>query len=326
MLKNVALALVLLTAPLARAQTTIKLATLAPEGSSWMRLFHEWAEKVQQRTAGRVRVKFYAGGVQGDEKDVLRKIRLGQLSGAAVTAIGLAAIDPEVRALEIARTYEELDGLRAALSDTLKKRLEEKGFVLGGWGDVGPVHIFSNRPIKSLDDLRQCKMWLWAEDPIQRQLFETMQLRGVPMGVPDVLPALSTGSIDAFFGSPLSALALQWSTHAKYVTSMVLSQATGATVLSKAVWDQLSPQDQKVMQEEAAVMQKALLEQVRADNKKAMDSLKARGLEVVETPPALQKEFDRQGEAVARAAGKNFSPEFQAQVQKLVDDYRAKQK
>ncbi|HZS36690.1 MAG TPA: TRAP transporter substrate-binding protein DctP, partial [Polyangia bacterium] len=165
MLKPAAAVLLMMCAPLAHADTTLKIATLAPEGSSWMRLFHDWANKVQERTSNRVRVKFYAGGVQGDEKDVLRKMRLGQLSGAAVTAIGLASIDPEVRALEIARTYDELDGLRAALGETLRKRLEEKGYILGGWGDVGPVHLFSNRPIKTMEDIRACKLWMWAEDP-----------------------------------------------------------------------------------------------------------------------------------------------------------------
>jgi TRAP-type C4-dicarboxylate transport system substrate-binding protein len=324
-MKNFLLAALLIAAPAtARAETLLKLATLAPEGSSWMRLFHEWARAVEGRTDGRIKVKFYAGGVQGDERDVLRKMRLGQIQGAAITAIGLAAIDPEVRALEIARTYEELDGLRAALGETLRKRLEEKGYILGSWGDVGPVHIFSNRPIRTMEDLRQTKLWMWADDPITKSLFETLGLHGVPLGVPDVLPSLSTGAIDAFFGSPLSTLALQWGTHAKYVTSMVMGQATGATVLSKKVWDAIAPEDQKIMREEAEKLQGRVLEQVRADNKKALETMRKLGLEVVPTPAALQKELARNGEAVARAAGKNFSPEFQAQVQKLVDDYRAK--
>ena len=207
------LTVVSLTAP-AAAETMLKVATLAPEGSSWMKLFHEWQKAVESRTSGRVKVKFYAGGVQGDERDCLRKIRLGQISGAAITGIGLASVAPEVRVLDIARTYQELDELRAALNDTLRKKFEEHGFVLLSWGDVGPVQLFSNRPIKTIDDLKQLKLWLWSDDPISGKLFNAIGLRGVPMGVPDVLPGLSTGQIDAFFASPLSALALQWSTHA----------------------------------------------------------------------------------------------------------------
>src|SRR6476620_11122635 len=148
-----ALLLIALCTP-AFAQTTLKIATLAPEGSSWMKLFHSWQQKVEARTEGRVKIKFYSGGMMGDERDVLRKIRLGQISGAAITGIGLSSIAPEIRALEISRTYEELDGLRAALGPDIKKAFEAKGYILGSWGDVGPVHLFTNKPIKTLDDLR----------------------------------------------------------------------------------------------------------------------------------------------------------------------------
>jgi TRAP-type C4-dicarboxylate transport system substrate-binding protein len=323
-MKNALALTLLLFATPALAQTTIKIASLAPEGSSWMNLFHEWQKAVEAGTAGRVKIKFYAGGVQGDEKDCLRKMRLGQISGAAITGIGLASVAPEVRVLDIARTYEELDALRAALNETLRKKFEEHGVVLLGWGDVGPVQLFSNRPIKTLDDIRATKLWLWSEDPMSKKLFDAVGLRGVPMGVPDVLPGLSTGAIDAYFASPLSALALQWSTHAKYVTSMVMSQASGASILSKKVFDQLSPADQKVVMDEALKLEKKVLAQIRGDNTKALDAMKKNGVEVVSTPPELVKLLRTKGEAVAEEAGKSYSAEFQAQVHKLVDDYRAK--
>jgi TRAP-type C4-dicarboxylate transport system substrate-binding protein len=109
-------ALVVAAAGRADAQTILKIATLAPEGSSWMKINHSWATAVEKRTEGRVKVKFYAGGVQGDERDVLRKMKLGQLSGASVTGIGLSAIHPEARVVELARTYDELDALRTTSS------------------------------------------------------------------------------------------------------------------------------------------------------------------------------------------------------------------
>jgi TRAP-type C4-dicarboxylate transport system substrate-binding protein len=321
-----ALSLALTLAAPARADTTFKIATLAPEGSSWMRLFHEWARNIETRTEGRVKVKFYAGGVAGDERDVLRKIRLGQLSGAAITGIGLSVVSPEVRALEIARTYDELDHLRAALDETLKQKFIEKGYVLIAWGDVGPVHVFSGKPIRSLADLHATKMWQWSDDPLSNKLFEALEMRGVPLGVPDVLPALSTGAIDAFFGSPLSTLALQWSTHAKYFMSMVMEQASGATLVAKKAWDTLTPGDQQIVRDEASGFEKHVLEQVRSDNTKALASMKQRGLEEVKTPPELEADLRKRGEAVAVAAGASFSPEFQARVRKLVEDYRAQHK
>src|SRR4051812_10667778 len=177
----------------------LRMATLAPEGSSWLRLFHEWQKAVEARTEGRVKVRVYAGGVQGDERDVIRKVKLGQLAGGAVTTIGMTAIDPEVRAVEVARTYEELDALRARLAPLLKKRVEDRGFIVLGWGDVGPVYFFSQRPVKTLADMQATRPWLWSDDPISKKLFDALQLRGNAMGVPDVLPALSTGAVDAFF-------------------------------------------------------------------------------------------------------------------------------
>jgi TRAP-type C4-dicarboxylate transport system substrate-binding protein len=316
------LALVAALCSPAAAQTTLKIASLAPEGSSWMKLFHSWQQKVEQRTEGRVKIKFYAGGMMGDERDMLRKIRLGQISGAAITGIGLSSIAPETRALEIARTYEELDGLRAALGPDIKKAFEAKGYVLGTWGDVGPVHLFTNKPIKTIDDLRTVKLWLWSDDPVSKQLFSVLKLNGVPMGVPEVLPGLSTGQIDAFFGSPLSTLALQWSGHAKYMASLTMSEATGATVIAKKIWDALAPGDQKIMLEEAEAMQEAIKKQVREDNTKALEAMKAKGMQVFDMSPELTKTFETAAEQVAHMNADQVSKEFQAKVEKLVNDWR----
>jgi TRAP-type C4-dicarboxylate transport system substrate-binding protein len=310
----------------AQAQTTLKIATLAPEGSAWMKLSHEWQRKVEDRTQGRVKIKWYAGGVQGDERDVLRKIRLGQISGASITGIGLSSIAPEVRALELARTYEELDGLRAQLGPDIKKQFEAKGFILGSWGDVGPVHLFTSKPIKTLDDLRSVKLWMWSDDPVSKQLVTVLQLHGVPMGVPEVLPGLSTGQIDSFFGSPLSTLALQWAGHVKYMSAQTMSQATGATVIAKSAWEKIAPADQKILQEEAEAMQAEVMKQVRADNQRSLDAMKAKGLQVVDFSPQLMKELDVAAEKVAHESAGGVSKDFQAKVEKLVDDYRKTKK
>jgi TRAP-type C4-dicarboxylate transport system substrate-binding protein len=144
------------------------------------------------------------------------------------------------------------------------------------------------------------------------------------MGVPDVLPGLSTGQIDAFFASPLSALALQWSTHAKYVTSMIMSQASGASILSKKAFDSLTPEDQKVVMEEAANLETKLLKQIRDDNDIALKAMQKNGLQVVPTPVEVEKEMRAKGEGVAESEGKKYPGDFQAQVRGLVDAYRKK--
>jgi TRAP-type transport system periplasmic protein len=300
----------------------IKVATLAPEGTSWMKLFHQFQTRVEARTEGRVKFKFYSGGVQGDEKDVIRKMRVGQLSGAAITGIGLAMINPEVRALEAARTYADLDHARERLDPLLRKSFLDKGYVLMGWGDVGPVQIFSQRPIKSLEDLRQTKLWMPSEDAVTKQIFAALEIRGVPFGVPEVLPALSTGSIDAFFGSPLSTLALQWSAHCRYVTSMVIGMATGATVVTKASWDSLTPEDQKIMTEESQKMQADIIKLIREDNANALEAMKKKGLIVVPTPPAMVQEMAKRTAPIVLKEAGSFSKEFQVEVAKLLEEYK----
>jgi TRAP-type C4-dicarboxylate transport system substrate-binding protein len=326
------LALLAFAPSVVHAQTTLRIATLAPEGSSWMNLFHEWGRNVESKTAGKVKVKFYAGGMQGDERDAVRKMRLGQLSGAAVTAIGLGLIQSEVRVLELPlliKNYAELDYVRSAMSDDFKKKFEEKGYVLLGWGDVGPVYIYSNTPVRSKADLSQTKLWAWTDDPLVKTMFKQLGSNGVPLGVPDVLTSLQTGLINACYGSPLSMVALQWYTKVKYQTSLQLSQAIGATVLTKKDWDKLQPDEQKVVMDEAHAMEQKLLKVIRTDNDKALATMKTNGLQIIESPPAMQKEFEAQALALRPILEKDpvvYTHDFRAKVEKLLADFRAGKK
>jgi TRAP-type C4-dicarboxylate transport system substrate-binding protein len=320
----------LVAAPLARADEphTLKLATLAPEGTLWMNLFHEFDRSVQQRTNGAVRVKFYSGGASGDERDMVRKMRLGQLSGAAVTSIGLGLIQPEVRVLEVPlllQSWEELDYVRGQLDGELRKKFEDKGYVLLNWGDVGPIHLFSNTPVKSRADLNKTKLWEWVDDPISRALFAKLGLRGVPLGAPDVLPALSTGMVDAAFGTPLAVLALQWHTKLHDMTALHFGYALGATVVTKKEMDKLTPEQQRIVLEEARALEKKLLSQVRQENDRAVAMLKKGGLTIIDAPPTMLAELTSLVAPIrADLEGSLYSHDLRARVEKLVGSYRAK--
>ena len=314
----------------ARAQSTLKIATLAPEGSAWMVSFHEWAKNVEEHTGGKIKIKFFAGGTAGDERDAVRKMRLGQLNGAAVTAIGLGLINSEVRVLELPMlidTYAELDYVRNKLDAELRKKFEDKGYVLLAWGDVGPVHIFSNSPIKSKADLANLKLWAWVDDALVRELFHQLGVNGVPLGVPDVLPSLQTGLINACYGSPLSTLALQWYTKVKYMTSMHISQAIGATVITKKEFDKLDAATQKTLMSDSLTFQAKLLKTLRSENEKALTSMKAAGLQVVESPPQMVKDFTTEAMAIRpKLEPSVYTHEFRMKVEKLVADFRAGKK
>jgi len=318
-------ALALSTAPgRAHAQgvQTIKMATLAPEGSAWMKLFGEWKAAIDKRTGGQVKVKFYAGGVAGDERDVVRKMRLGQMGGAAITAVGLGLIQPDVRVLEVPFLFKdesELDLVRTALDGEFRKKFEAQGYVLLAWGDVGPVRLFTNVPLREKADLQKVKMWVWSDDPLLQKLFQHLGINAVPLGVPDVLPALQTGLINACNGSPLAAVALQWHSKIKYATSMVTSIAVGAAVLTKKQWDALTPEQRKVVEEESKILSAGLTKLVRNDNALALKKMQAQGIEVVPTPEPLVAEFRSKAKAAtADLEGKLFSKEFRARVEQIL--------
>jgi len=322
-----ALALTAFAVPAFAQEHTLKIATLAPEGSMWMTLFHGWAKAMEDHSGGRLKVKFYAGGIAGDERDAVRKMRLGQINGAAVTAIGLGLIQSEVRVLELpmmVNNYDELDYIRTKLDGDFRKKFEEKGYVLLSWGDVGPVHIFSNSPIKSKADLAQTKLWAWVDDPIVRKLFEQLGANGVPLGVPDVLPSLQTGLINACYGSPLSVLALQWYTKVKYMTSMHITQAVGATVMVKKEFDKLSPDLQKIVLADSKDLQDKLLKQIREENTRSAAAIKQAGVQVVESPKEMVAQFEEQAKAIRpKLEPAVYSHEFREKVEKLLADYRA---
>ena len=316
----------------ARAQTpvTLKIATLAPEGSSWMVQFHEWAKNVEEHTGGKVKIKFFSGGAAGDERDAVRKMRLGQLNGAAVTAIGLGLINSEVRVLELpmlVNSYEELDYVRTKLDAELHQKFTEKGYVLLSWGDVGPVHIFSNIPLKNRADLQQTKMWAWVDDALVKALLNQLGVNGVPLGVPDVLPSLQTGLINACYGSPLSTFALQWYTRVKYMTALHITQAIGAAVITKKVFDSLAPDVQKTLLADSHDFEGKLLKTLRAENEKALTQMKNAGLQVVESPPEMVKQFTTEAVAVrTKLEPSVYSHDWRMKVEKLIADYRAGKK
>ncbi|HWB81626.1 MAG TPA: TRAP transporter substrate-binding protein DctP [Nannocystaceae bacterium] len=267
------------------ASKKLRIATLAPKGSSWAKAFEKTAREVKERTAGEVEMKIYDGGVMGDEGAMIRKMRHGQLDGAAVTSVGLGEINTQLLMLQLPllfKDYAQLDYVRGAMSSTFEGMLEAEGFKFGAWGDVGWIFLFSNTPVKTPTDIKSTKMWVWDADPVSKAVMAVAKVNAVPLGVPDVLPSLETGLIDAFTNSPYGSIALQWYTKARYVTNLKLSIGIGGSVLTQKAWQSISPEAQQVLTDITAENYGALLKRIRSDNKKAMSTLKEKGLEVVE--------------------------------------------
>ncbi|MCH9685277.1 MAG: TRAP transporter substrate-binding protein DctP [Deltaproteobacteria bacterium] len=264
---------------------TIKIATLAPDGSSWHKAFKRVAREIKEKSDGRIVTKIYAGGVMGDEPAMVRKMRTGQLDGAAVTNVGLGEINKQLLMLQLPllfRNYKELDRVRDAMSDKFENLLSASGFRLSGWGDVGFAYLFSNSPIKRPSDAKSTNMWVWDSDPVSQEVMKVAGVNAIPLAVPDVLSSLQTGVIDAYQNSPYGAIALQWYTKAAFITNLKLAVTIGGTVMNLTSWEKFSDADKELLQGVADSTYGKLLKRIRSDNKKAITALTDKGMKVVE--------------------------------------------
>jgi TRAP-type C4-dicarboxylate transport system substrate-binding protein len=297
---------------------TLRIATLAPRGSGWMRVFNAWNNSLREATDERLRIRFYPGGSQGDERDVVRKIRIGQLDGAAVTSTGLGLIVPSVLVLQapgVINTYRQVDRARTALADQFDREFESQGVHLLGWGDVGLGRIFSNRAIERPQDLRQVRPWVWTDDQMFSTMLSVVGANGVRLGVPEVLPGLSTGQIDTVVASATAASALQWHTRLTHVTEQANSVLVGATIMSQERFASLPPDLQQALTETSERAHTALRRRIRRDDARYYTALTTQqGLTAVDTS-AHQAEWDRVAEQTrGRLAGRVFPQSLLQQV------------
>jgi TRAP-type C4-dicarboxylate transport system substrate-binding protein len=267
------------------ATIKLRIASLAPAGSRWAKIFDKNKRKISELTDGAVEIKMFYGGSMGDEGAMVRKMLHGQLDGAALTSVGLGAIDKQLLMLQLPllfKDYNQLDYVRGKMLPTFEELLEKAGFKFGAAGDVGFVYFFTNHPVKQPSDLKATKLWVWDEDPISKKSAEVAGVNAVELGVPDVWTSLETGLIDAFVNSPYGAIALRWYEKARYVTNLKLSMGIGASLLTQKAWKSLPADIQTVLEQVTLEGQTSLLTDIRADNKKAMKTLKDKGIEVVE--------------------------------------------
>jgi len=263
-------------------EVKLKLASLAPKGSSWMKTFQAINRELKKETDGEVSLKLYAGGVMGDERAMVRKMRSGQLDGAALTSVGLADINKQLLVLQLPLTFKsskQLDYVRDQMSDTFTGLLDKQGFKLLAWGDVGFNYLFTNSPVSSPNDIKQTKCWVWDLDPVSREVMKVAGVNAVPLGVPDVLPGLNSGLVDAFLNSPYGAVALQWHTKAKYRSNLKLAVTIGGVVLTKKAWDKIPAKYHELVISIGKKHEAKLLKKIRSDNRKALKTLQDKGIE-----------------------------------------------
>ncbi|MBP1740343.1 MAG: TRAP-type C4-dicarboxylate transport system, substrate-binding protein [Deltaproteobacteria bacterium] len=306
---------------------TIKFATVAPEGSTWMNTMKELEKTIREKTQSQIAFRVYAGGVAGDELDALRKIRIGQLQSAAFSGVGFGQILPSVRVLDLPflfRNDREIDLVHKEMEGFFAEQFRQKDFELLSWAEVGNVHLFSQEPIRKVSDLAKLKVWTWSGDPIAKETFSVMGTNPIPLAITDVTTALNTGMIDTVYAPPLGAIALQWNLYVKYMTSLPLAHSTGAVLISKNFAQKIPAEHFRIIKDEFHRSMERLTIELRKQTEESVVLLEKGGIKILPMPQdADLKEFYRVHDQVAQAlTGKLYPKDILDKVYDLLKKSR----
>jgi TRAP-type C4-dicarboxylate transport system substrate-binding protein len=308
-----------------KAKVTIKMSTLAPRRSYIVEIMNEYRDEVRKITNNEVDFKIYPGGIQGDDLDVLRKIRQKQLHGGIFVGPGLGRIASPVRVTEIPFVFknnEEVLYVRRKLADTMNKYFEDEGFVVLGWRSLGFVYLYSKNPLTSIEVLRKQKVWVWGDDPMMTAAYEAIGIKPIPLSPMDVLTSLSANLIDAAPITPFGAIALRWYTRFKYMSKVPAANGVGAVVVTRDIWDKISPESQKkimaIGQDYCDKITKAAIE----SNRKSIGALKKEGISIVNLQDS-QMDLNELGRKTRESVvGKVYSRELLDRTLAILAEYR----
>jgi TRAP-type transport system periplasmic protein len=289
--RNLVLALALAaTAPAASAQeVTIKLGTLAPNGSTWHNLLKEMGERWAQVSGGRVKLRIYPGGTQGSEGDMVRKMAVGQLQAAAITNVGMHDIVKEPQAVSAPGMIDneaEFNAVFPRLEPKLDQLLAGKGYVALHWSQVGFIRIFCTKAYQTPAEIADAKMFAWDGDPASVEAWKAAGFRPVVLSSTDVVPSLQTGMINCIANVPLYLLTARLFERANHMIDLPWGYLIGATLVRKDVWEKVPADVRPKMLAIAHELGSRVDAEVRKLNDDAVVAMKKQGLEVVKVDPA----------------------------------------
>jgi len=320
-----ATATLLLAAP--SAAHTLKIATIAPEGSAWMGEMRRVAKEIAEQTQGRVELKFYPSGVMESDRTVMRKIRAGQLQGGAFTSGALTGVYPDLQLYGtplLFRSYAEVDYVRARMDEVMVRGLEQAGFVALAITDGGFAYLMSQQPMRRVDDLAGAKVWIQEGDVMSQTAFEIAGVSPVPLPLADVYTALQTRLVDTVAGPPMGAIALQWHTSMKYLTDVPLTYLVGVFAIDRKAFGKLRPDDQRVVRRIVREAAEGLDAQHREGEANARAALREQGIEFVApaTPAEVERWHGLMDQALVVLGEKHISPGTMGEIQRHLEDYR----
>ena len=309
----------------AQAQTAIKLATIVPEGSVWDKNVKQMGEEWKTATDGRVTVTVFAGGSQGDEPQILRKMRVDALQAAAFTAVGLGSIDASFNLFDIPfffESYDELNYVTDKLTPEIRKRVEAKGFVLLNWGGGGWAQVFTKKPVQTVEDLKSVKLYTSAGNDRMVQWFKANGFQPRAMAMTDIMTGLTTGMIDGMPSPPLGALMFQWYRQTPYMLDLGLAPIIGANVITAKTWKAIPDADKPKLLEAADGVEKRLRVEVPKLDETSVAMMTKNGLTVTK---ATGPEWKTQLDSLAKTMrGEMVPPDIFDLAVKARDEFRKK--
>jgi TRAP-type C4-dicarboxylate transport system substrate-binding protein len=311
----------------AQVPARIRLATLAPKGSSYYQILQGMGEKWRQAPGGGASLTIFADGSMGGEADMVRRMRVGQLQAGMLTAVGLSEIDPSVSALQnmpmMFRSLDEVDYIRQKLAPSIEKKLLDKGFVVLCWGDSGWVRFFSKEPVIYPADLKKMKLFAWAGDTKQLDIMKAGGYQPIPLETNDILPSLQTGLINAVPSTPFYALAGQFYGPASHMLELNWAPLVGGAVVTRKTWDGLSGEARDAMMKAATEAGEQIKAKSRAESDQAVETMRKRGLTVHAGTPEVEAAWRKAAEEVyPKIRGAIVPAEMFDEVIRLLQEFR----
>ena len=305
-------------------KVTLKIGLMIPDGSGWSTHLKAMAKEIRQATDGNIKMKFYFGGSQGDESDVLKKIRIGQLHGGVFTGKTLGDIYKDIRVLELPFSFysdhNKAAAVLSALAPTLNQGIEKNGLKNFGFFGIGMVYFVSQKKVSKLDDLKGIKIWYWEGDRVSKTMIDILKLSVVPVPLPDVLNSLQTGILQAAYAPPLGITSLQWDSKISYLIDFPMAFAVGGFIISQKAWKKIRSPSYKESVERIASQHIKKIDRANIqDNKTALDIMKKKGVTFIKFSPEDIKRGDQvRDEAINRLKGKELSPQIIERFKKIL--------
>ncbi len=299
----------------------IRIATLAPRGSELTRGFARINQNLRAATGDAWGIKLYPSGVAGDEKDVIRKMRVGQMDASIITTTGLSQIVREVAVLDapgVIANYKELDRVRDVMSKEWEENFRKAGFELLGWGETGQYRYFSNAPVTRITDFKKMRPWVWPESYVLQEMYRAIGATGVPLQVPEVYGALQTGMIDSLVGTAIVVVALQWHTKLTYVGERTNGVLLGAMIMKGEKWASIPADVQAHLRKEIGKNTDGDRDNMRKSDDRAYQKLLQRGYKISKFGPGGEQEYQEMAATVRkRLAGRIYPQALLDRVMKI---------